>query len=123
MILQMAQKGKIHVQMVQALLMVLRCGEINGLKYSDIDFVNHRMRLQRQLGEELHAEEDTIAPNMKILNEPEQKTNCIHYIPGSMIYDYSDVYEMDDIAEWHMGKGAAQNNCPFSCYRNLQGLL
>lgn len=39
-------------------------------------------------------------------NEPKQKINCIHYIPGIIIYDYSDVYELDDIAEWHMEKRA-----------------
>lgn len=267
-ILQMAKKTKIHVQMVLALLMGLRRGEINGLKYSDIDFVNHKLRLQRQLGEDLHADEDTIAPKMKTkqevplktrssyrsldipdyvywvlleerkkyeknrsrrqkgrwvfqdldyvccssygrprsksyhyehyvklieeagvpyitfhdlrhtyttilmknninqraianalghsktiitvdvytdmqriiedcvkemqefisevhpydatdkqmlermfqekieFNEPKQKINCIHYIPGIIIYDYSDVYELDDIAEWHMEKRA-----------------
>lgn len=268
-ILRLAKGSKIYMQMVLALLMGLRCSEINGLKYSDIDFVHHKMRLQRQLGEDLHADKETIAPNMKtkqevplktkasyryldipdyvycalleerkkyeknrsrrqhgkwvfqdlnyvccssygrprsrsyhyehyvklikeagvphitfhdlrhtyttilmkndinqraianalghsksiitvdtytdmkmiiedcveamqefisevhpydatdkqmlenmfqeklVLKEQQRKMNCIHYIPGIIIYDYSDVDEMEDIAEWHMGKGAA----------------
>lgn len=30
-----------------------------------------------------------------------------NHIPGIVIYDYSDVYEMEDIAEWYMGEGKA----------------
>lgn len=68
-ILSLAKNSRIHIQMVLALLMGLRRSEINGLKYSDIDFVHHKMRLSRQLGEDLHADPETIAPNMKTKQE------------------------------------------------------
>lgn len=49
-LLAAARNSRIHVQVVLALLMGLRRSEINGLKYSDIDFANHKMHLDRQLG-------------------------------------------------------------------------
>ena len=38
---------------------------------------------------------------------PEKAGGCINYISGITIYDYSDVEELDDIAEWYMGEGMA----------------
>lgn len=73
-ILGLAKESRIHIQMVLALLMGLRRSEINGLKYSDIDFARHKMRLSRQLGEDLHADPETIAPNMKTKQEVPLKT-------------------------------------------------
>ena len=40
----------IYLQILFALLMGLRKQEINGLKYSDIDYVNRKLYIQRQLG-------------------------------------------------------------------------
>ena len=50
-ILIKASKGsKVYMQILFATLMGLRRGEINGLKYSDVDFVNQKLKVQRQLG-------------------------------------------------------------------------
>lgn len=46
-----ASKGtSIYLQVLFSSMMGLRRGEVNGLKYSDIDFVNRKLKLQRQLG-------------------------------------------------------------------------
>jgi len=46
-----ASKGsKVYMQILFATLMGLRRGEINGVKYSDVDFVNQKLKVQRQLG-------------------------------------------------------------------------
>lgn len=42
--------------------------------------------------------------NIPVLPNPVNEINCI---PGVVIYDYSDVYELDDIAEWYMMEGIA----------------
>lgn len=73
-LLAAARNSRIHVQVVLALLMGLRRSEINGLKYSDIDFANHKMHLDRQLGEDLHADPETIPPKMKTKQEIPLKT-------------------------------------------------
>lgn len=41
---------KIHMQIIFGVLMGLRRGEINGLKYSDIDYINRTIKIERQLG-------------------------------------------------------------------------
>lgn len=42
-----------RARMKPDLCMGLRRSEINGLKYSDVDYVNHTLTVRRQLGEEL----------------------------------------------------------------------
>mgnify|MGYP000205667659 CR=1 FL=1 len=56
-LLEASKDTKIHMQLVFALLMGLRRGEINGIKYSDIDYERRTLRIDRQLGEDLHADE------------------------------------------------------------------
>lgn len=51
MILLEASKGTpIHMQVLFNVLMGLRKSEINVLKYSDVDYVNRTLTMQRQLG-------------------------------------------------------------------------
>lgn len=38
------------MQILFATLMGLRRGEINGLKYSDVNFISQKLKVQRQLG-------------------------------------------------------------------------
>ena len=77
-LLKASKNTKIHMQLVFALLMGLRRGEINGLKYSDVDFERHKLRIDRQLGEDLHADPDSIAPNTKSKQEipPKTQSSC-----------------------------------------------
>lgn len=49
-LIKASKEGKIYMQILFATLMGLRRGEINGLKYSDVDFVKQKLRVQRQLG-------------------------------------------------------------------------
>lgn len=45
-----SKETPIHLHILFAVLMGLRKQEINGIKYSDIDFINRKLYLQRQLG-------------------------------------------------------------------------
>lgn len=59
-ILLEASKGTpIHMQILFNVLMGLRRQEINGLKYSDIDYINRTLSVERQLGKELNRNPDT----------------------------------------------------------------
>ncbi len=51
----------IYLQIMFAVLMGLRKSEINGLKYTDIDFVRRKIHIQRQLG---------VMPNTKLEDVP-----------------------------------------------------
>lgn len=50
LIIEKSKQTPIYMHMLFALLMGLRKQEINGLKYSDIDYVNRKLYLERQLG-------------------------------------------------------------------------
>lgn len=60
-LLEASKETPIHMQVLFNVLMGLRRQEINGLKYSDVDYVNRTLSVERQLGKELNrnAETDT----------------------------------------------------------------
>ena len=63
-----ASKGTlIHMQVLFNVLMGLRKSEINGLKYSDVDYINRTIAVERQLGKELKRSdgEDTGLPDIR----------------------------------------------------------
>lgn len=60
-LLQASQDTPIHMQILFNVLMGLRRQEINGLKYSDVDYINRTISVERQLGKELNRE--PYAPN------------------------------------------------------------
>ena len=43
----------IYLHILLAVMMGLRRGEINGLKYSDVDYIHRKLHVQRQLGKNL----------------------------------------------------------------------
>ena len=47
----------IHIMILFNVVMGLRCSEIIGLKYSDVDFVNKKLSIRRQLGRDIHKED------------------------------------------------------------------
>ena len=49
-LLDKSRDTPIHMQILFAVLMGLRRGEINGLKYSDVDYMNQTLTVRRQLG-------------------------------------------------------------------------
>ena len=50
LLIQKSKETPIYLHILFAVLLGLRKQEINGLKYSDIDFINRKLHLQRQLG-------------------------------------------------------------------------
>lgn len=53
-LLEASRETPIHMQILFNVLMGLRRQEINGLKYSDIDYINRTLLVERQLGKELN---------------------------------------------------------------------
>lgn len=49
-LIEKSKTSPIHLQVMFAVLMGLRKGEINGLKYSDIDYIHRTLDIGRQLG-------------------------------------------------------------------------
>ena len=49
-LIEASKETPIHMQILFAVLMGLRRSEINGLKYSDVDYIHRMLRVERQLG-------------------------------------------------------------------------
>ena len=73
----MIEAGKetpIYMQIIFAVLMGLRRGEINGLKYSDVDYINRTLKIQRQLGKIPNSKAEDVLPKMLTKQEIPTKT-------------------------------------------------
>lgn len=76
-ILVLLEKSKdtpIHMQVLFGVLMGLRRSEINGVKYSDIDYINRTLKVERQLGRVHNAEKEDFAPKTLTKQEVGLKT-------------------------------------------------
>lgn len=62
--IEASEETPIHMQILFAVLMGLRCGEVNGLKYSDVDYINRTLKIQRQLGKKQNSKAEAIPPKM-----------------------------------------------------------
>ena len=60
--------------MLFAVLMGLRRGEINGLKYGDIDFIRQKLHVSRQLGRAANSDDIVFAPKTRTKQEIKLKT-------------------------------------------------
>ena len=55
-LIEKSKETPIHMQILFAVLMGLRKQEINGLKYSDIDYIHRTLKVQRQLGKKANTD-------------------------------------------------------------------
>lgn len=51
----------IHMMVLFNVVMGLRCSEIIGLKYSDVDFIHQTLKVERQLGIDINKPKETVA--------------------------------------------------------------
>lgn len=65
---------KIHMQILFAVLMGLRKSEINGVKYSDIDYIRRKLRIERQLGIKPNSKKEDYKPKTYTKQEIRLKT-------------------------------------------------
>lgn len=73
-LLEASRNTPIHMQVLFNVLMGLRRMEINGVKYSDIDYINRTLRVQRQLGKRINTSKEEFAPKTYTKQEVRLKT-------------------------------------------------
>ena len=74
-LLEASRETPIHMQILFNVLMGLRRQEINGLKYSDIDYINRTLSVERQLGKELNRTPNAANDRSKTKKELPLKTS------------------------------------------------
>lgn len=73
-LIEESKSTQIHLEVMFAVLMGLRKGEIRGLKYEDIDYVNKTIRIQRQLGSKHNIDLNSVGKSMINKQEIKVKT-------------------------------------------------
>ena len=73
-LIEASKETPIHMQILFAVLMGLRRSEINGLKYSDVDYIHRMLRVERQLGKKPNSKAEDCAPKMLTKQEIKTKT-------------------------------------------------
>ena len=73
-LIEASEATPIHMQILFAVLMGLRRSEINGLKYSDVDYIHRMLRVERQLGKKPNSKAEDCAPKMLTKQEIKTKT-------------------------------------------------
>lgn len=108
LILIEAAKGtKIYLQVLFAVLMGLRCSEIIAVKYSDIDYVNRTLRVERQLGVIPMSKKEDFAPKtyrkqeIKVKTESSVREVPIPDILFEAILQEREVYEKNKRRRLH----------------------
>jgi len=94
--LDLVEKSKdtpIHMQVLFNALMGLRRGEINGVRYADVDYVNHTLTIERQLGKKLDAKKEDYAPKTLTKQEIDVKTESSHRVIPIPDYVYEAILE------------------------------
>ena len=61
-LLEKSKDTPIHMQILFNVLMGLRRSEINAVKYSDVDYINRTLTVQRQLGKVINTKKEDFAP-------------------------------------------------------------
>ncbi len=73
-LLEASKETPIHMQVLFNVLMGLRRKEINGVKYSDVDYINRTLKVQRQLGKKIKTKKEDFAPKTYTKQEVRLKT-------------------------------------------------
>ncbi len=73
-LLEKSKDTPIHMQVLLNVLMGLRRSEINAVKYSDVDYINHTLKVERQLGRVHNAVKEDFAPKTFTKQEVGLKT-------------------------------------------------
>ena len=74
-LLEASKETPIHMQILFNVLMGLRRQEINAVKYSDVDFMNRTLSVERQLGKKLNREPDGVEEKPTTKSELPLKTS------------------------------------------------
>lgn len=75
LLLYKSKGTKIHMMILFNVLMGLRRSEIIGVKYSDIDYIDRTLKIERQLGKKMNSEKEDFAPKTFTKQEIDTKTS------------------------------------------------
>ena len=107
-LLEASKRTQIHMQVLFNVLMGLRRQEINGLKYSDVDYINRTLTVERQLGKELDRNPNASSENTMTKRELPLKSSSSKRVLPIPDYVFEAVLEERKIYEKNRSRRKSQ---------------
>ncbi|MCD8067534.1 MAG: hypothetical protein LUE87_01320 [Lachnospiraceae bacterium] len=98
-LLEASRDTPIHMQVLFNALMGLRRSEINGVKYSDVDYINRTLTVERQLGKKINTKKEDFEPKTYTKQEVGLKTPSSYRILPIPDYVFEAILEQRKIYE------------------------
>lgn len=108
LLLEASKETPIHMQVLFNVLMGLRRQEINGLKYSDVDYINRTLSVERQLGKELNRTPNAVDEKPMTKRELPLKTSSSRRILPIPDYVFEAILEERKIYESNRSRRRSQ---------------
>lgn len=112
-LIEASKSTPIYLQVLFAVLMGLRKQEINGLKYTDIDYVNRKLYLTRQLGRKVEDTINDCPKKMLTKQEIKLKSYCSERILDIPDLVFEAILEQKKIYEKNKKRRINDKNNPF----------
>lgn len=112
-LIKSAKDTPIYLQILFALLMGLRLSEINGLKYSNIDYVNRKLFIETQLGVDLKKNDTEYKKKTKTKQEVQLKTRNSRRTLDIPDLLFEAILEQKQIYEKNRKRRINDKTCPF----------
>ncbi len=107
-LLEASRNTPIHMQILLNVLMGLRRCEINGVKYSDIDYINRTLTVQRQLGTRINSKKEDSPRKMCGRQEVRLKTPSSYRTLPIPDYVFEAILEQRKIYEKNRSRRNSQ---------------
>lgn len=112
-LIKSAKESSIYMQLLFSALMGLRISEVNGLKYSDVDFVTRKLTVQRQLGKKPNTTKEDFAPKTFCKQEIPVKTKASNRIVDIPDIVFEAILEQKRIYEKNRKRRINDKTNPF----------
>lgn len=112
-LIENSKDSSIYMQILFAVLMGLRRSEINGLKYSDVDFIHRKLTVQRQLGIKPNTKKEDFAPKTYGKQEIDLKSFSSNRILDIPDYVFEAILEQRKIYEKNKRRRLNSKQYPF----------
>lgn len=113
LLLEKSKNTPIHMQVLFNVLMGLRRSEINAVKYSDIDYINRTLIVQRQLGQAINTKKEDFAAKTFTKQELRLKSESSYRILPIPDYVFEAILQERKVYEKNRSRRINDTNNPF----------
>lgn len=121
-LLEESKNTPIHMQVLFNVLMGLRRQEINAVKYSDVDYINRTLKVERQLGKKLRRDPDSEDDSPNTKKELPLKTASSYRVLPIPDYVFEAILEERKKYErWRSRRNSIFHDDGYICCSNYSG--